>query len=107
MVPLTKDNGLGNTMNKINELVKSSTTNITDNKHYNDPIQKCLILEIEKSLIDFNIHKYFDEFCGATNGVINNYSQIATGNDQILGQEGLQIQLKTSMSTCFSIKWKN
>ena len=37
MVPLTKDNDFGNTMNKINELVKSSTTNITDNKHYNDP----------------------------------------------------------------------
>ena len=38
MGPLTKDNDFGNTMNKINELVKSSTTNITDNKHYNDPI---------------------------------------------------------------------
>lgn len=37
MGPLTKDNDFGNTMNKINELVKSSTTNITVNKHYNDP----------------------------------------------------------------------
>ena len=37
MAPLTKDNDFGNTMNKINELVKSSTTNITDNKYYNDP----------------------------------------------------------------------
>ena len=81
--PSTEKDDIDSITNKINKLNKFSTSNVTDNKCYNDPsLEMFDIGKLKNLLIGFSLNKQFDEFCGAINGVNNNYCQIITDNNQ-------------------------
>ena len=74
--PFTEKDDIDSITNKINKLNKFSTSNVTDNKCYNDPsLEMFDIGKLKNLLIGFSLNKQFDEFCGAINGVNNNHWQ--------------------------------